>query len=292
MKVLVIIVTFNGIRWIRKCLSSVKEYDTFVIDNGSTDGTQQLIQSEFPNVIFRQNGKNLGFGMANNIGMKYAITNGYDYVYLMNQDAWVLPDTINTLISTIQNHPDYGILSPMQMQDGLDHFDTTFLGNTCSWKSTSTFLEDLYHGKRADVYEVSFVMAAHWLVSAECIRKVGLFSPTFLQYGEDYNYLNRLLFHGMKVGIVPEAVAVHDRGERKVSKKMEQYHLYINAIRDLSAIYKTPNPLRQIMWSTLKGIILYSVADTVKYFFWIMRDYQKIKRNQEESRNKGAFLSN
>ena len=74
---LVIIVTYNAMKWVDRCFDSLIDStypnDVFVVDNGSTDGTQDYIKSKYPNVIFVQSGENLGFGKANNLGFKYAI---------------------------------------------------------------------------------------------------------------------------------------------------------------------------------------------------------------------------
>lgn len=293
MKILVIIVTFNGIRWIRKCLSSVKEYDTFVIDNGSTDGTQQLIQSEFPNVLFQQNEKNIGFGMANNIGMKYAITNGYDYVYLMNQDAWVLPNTIETLVKTSAKHPEFGILSPMQMQDGLNHFDSIFGMKVLTWESSKQLMEDWFHSRKGDLYEVPFVMAAHWLITSQCIKRVGIFSPSFPHYGEDDNYIDRARFHGFKTGIVPAAKAVHDRVEYNEWSKPKQIYInnYIIPLKKLSNINNSENPWLVILKNAFTYPFLFKSLKPIGYLFRLLKEYPTIKRNRELSKQQGMFLN-
>lgn len=93
----VIIVTYNGEKWIDKCLSSVYKstipLTTIVIDNKSSDNTVQYIKTNFPMVILFEYQNNLGFGKANNIGIEYALKNNADYIYLLNQDAWVDPNT-------------------------------------------------------------------------------------------------------------------------------------------------------------------------------------------------------
>ena len=76
-KVLVIVVTYNGFYWIKRCLDSLKEsilqVDCITIDNGSTDGTQRFILENYSFVKFIQNKENNGFGSANNIGLEYAL---------------------------------------------------------------------------------------------------------------------------------------------------------------------------------------------------------------------------
>ena len=92
-QLLVIIVNYNGMKWLERCLSSLTSStvpsDVYIVDNGSTDGSQDYIRSNFKDAIFVQSEENLGFGKANNIGLQYAYEKGYEYVYLLNQDAWV-----------------------------------------------------------------------------------------------------------------------------------------------------------------------------------------------------------
>ena len=79
-RVLVIVVTYNAMRWIDRCLGSLlaskPKPDVFVVDNASTDGTPDYLSSNFNDVIVNKPGRNLGFGQANNIGLKYALENG------------------------------------------------------------------------------------------------------------------------------------------------------------------------------------------------------------------------
>ena len=100
-KILVIVVTYNGMKWVDRCLGSLSKskipVDVIVIDNGSTDGTPDYIAEYFPEMKIVATGENHGFGRANNIGFRHAMKNGYEYVYLLNQDAWVFPDTFGIL---------------------------------------------------------------------------------------------------------------------------------------------------------------------------------------------------
>lgn len=209
-EILVIIVTYNGRQWTDRCLGSLRTsevpVDVVVVDNGSSDGSIEYIRSAFPEVKVICTGKNLGFGQANNIGFKMALDDGYGYVYLLNQDAWIEPDTIRKLKDAWQS--GFGILSPIQ-RDADGNPDANF------WKKCGTFVEN---AAGRTIVEVPFVMAAHWLINRDTLIKVGGFSPVFHQYGEDDNYIDRLHYHGLKVGVVCNASAVHDRGERSLDR--------------------------------------------------------------------------
>lgn len=102
MKISIIIVTYNAMPWIDRCIGSVygePRTTVIVIDNHSTDGTVERVKTRFPHCIVFENKTNLGFGQANNTGIKYAMEQGCDYVYLLNQDAWVEPDALQTMTS-------------------------------------------------------------------------------------------------------------------------------------------------------------------------------------------------
>ncbi|MFI3268186.1 MAG: glycosyltransferase family 2 protein [Rikenellaceae bacterium] len=227
MNILTIIVTYNGLKWMKRCLDSIASssvsIDAYIIDNGSNDGTQEFIKNNYPQYLLKQNDNNAGFGAANNIGLNYAVEHGYDYVYLLNQDAWVESNTIETLIKINQKYPQYGILSPLQtnaegnkLDDGFAYYAPT---------KDNTLVSDALIGQLNEVYPVDFIMAAHWLISKECLTKVGGFSPLFYHYGEDNDYINRVKYHDFKVGIVTSVKAIHDRERRKLSQRTELFIL-------------------------------------------------------------------
>ena len=130
MKILVIVVTFNGLKWLERCLGSVRASETpadlYVWDNDSTDGSADWVQGHFPEAKLVRSADNLGFAEANNMGMRYALDKGYDYVYLLNQDAWLEPSTLGTLVAASEAHPDYAVLSPLQMTGGFQTLDKQF----------------------------------------------------------------------------------------------------------------------------------------------------------------------
>jgi GT2 family glycosyltransferase len=216
LQVLVIIVTYNGEKWIEACLNclskSAREASVMIIDNASTDNTKKIIKDKFPSFQLIEEEDNLGFGQANNIGMKYAVQNGFDYVFLLNQDAYVSPDTISVLASIHEKHPEFGIISPLQL-DGkgkaLDELFRRFIVNNYP----EDFVQKIesHSGDVPEVFPVRFVNAAAWFISKECLQKVGLFHPLFYHYGEDNNYCSRSQYHGFKAGITPLAAVCHDK---------------------------------------------------------------------------------
>lgn len=218
MKIYVVIVIYNGMKWIDKCLSSVLRgvgnIHLIVIDNGSTDGSREKIVSGYPGVRFITTDTNLGFGGANNLGMSIAIEEKADYVFLLNQDAWVEPDTIEGLVEIAAGDSRYGVISPVHLNGSYTGLDLNF-SNYVIPEKCPEFYSDLYMGKRKEIYEVDFVNAAAWLIPVRCLKTVGLFEPMFFLYGEDNNYLQRVRAHQFKIGVTPAYTICHDREIRK-----------------------------------------------------------------------------
>ncbi|MBO4340670.1 MAG: glycosyltransferase family 2 protein [Bacteroidales bacterium] len=247
-KVLVILVTHNGMHWLPRCLASVAPSgnnaispdgqvltDVYVVDNDSTDGSADWIQANYSSVKLVRSADNLGFTKANNLGMDWAVSHGYDYVYLLNQDAWLEEGTIDKLVAAAEAHQEYAVLSPLQMTDGFKELDRLF-------KKDKT------------------PPAAHWLMRVDAIKQVGKFSELFPYYGQDDDWCNRARYHGWTIGIVPQARAVHDRAQRKESKERVIDRNY--RVGSLIRLCDINHPL----WERFLFVCLFTLVKAVKYF--------------------------
>ena len=214
MKTLAIVISYNFMPWIDRCLPSLlqgtQSTDILVIDNASKDETVAHVREHYPQVRLIRNNHNLGFGAANNIGMKIALDEGYDGVLLINQDAWLAPDALQQLVEVSLQHPEYGIISPKHLTGDGSKMDPGF----------ASYIDN----------GGSFINAALWYIPMSVIRKVGMFAPLFYHYGEDKDYVNRIHYHGYQIGYVPTALGYHDRAERPFNRSLflrteRVYHL-------------------------------------------------------------------
>ena len=232
MKVFTIIVTYNGLKWIDKCISSVLEQSTVVIvDNNSSDGTSKIITEKFPEVVLLPQDKNRGFGIANNIGISYGLKNGADAVFLLNQDAYVGKDCIENLVKISKIKTDYGIISPLHFNGNGNALDDSFQ----KLAYMSPLISDLITKQYSkDIYDFKFINAAAWFIPKDVFLKVGGFDPMFFMYGEDDNFSQRVLYHGFKVGVIPSAEIFHDTSNTNYelgSYGSEKYYTqFINSI--------------------------------------------------------------
>lgn len=245
-RVLVVIVTYNGLAWLDRCLGSLRRsqlpLEVVVIDNGSTDGTPAAIADRFPEVQLIQPGENLGFGKGNNLGLTQALQEGYDYAFLLNQDAWIEPDTVAHLVAVQQQHPSYGVLSPMHLDGNGNALDRLFADYVVPRQCPDLY-SDLYVRPHdlAPVYAAQFANAAAWLLSRACLETVGGFDPIFPHYGEDVDYLNRVRYHGVGIGICPAVTICHDRDTSRAISA-EQTPAKFRHLAYVKALARLKNP--------------------------------------------------
>ena len=262
-KVSCIIVTYNAMRWAERCFNSLRQSSVpvrcIVIDNGSTDGTQEYIKTHFPEVEFIQSEDNLGFGKANNIGVEKAYKEGSEFFYLMNQDAWLYPDSIEKLLVVYNDYPaqkEIGILSPMHINGTEKQLDI-FLDKYIAINFEKTrLISDLYFQNLKPFYEVKFINAAHWFIPRHTIETVGGFNPYFFHYGEDVEYANRVHFHQKKIFLVPGSKVIHD-GKQSLSK------VDYNKYEDLSVETNILNPNLQNAFQREKKALKQSIFKNV-----------------------------
>ncbi|MCH5311707.1 MAG: glycosyltransferase, partial [Prevotella sp.] len=113
--------------WINCCLSSLRDSTIktipIVVDNCSTDGTREFAPTQYPEVVWLPQNKNLGFGQANNIGIRYALENNADYVLLLNQDASLHKEAIRYMLEASDGT---SLISPLHLNGKGSGFDNIF----------------------------------------------------------------------------------------------------------------------------------------------------------------------
>lgn len=209
----VIIVTFNGEIWIEKCLESIFQSSVklipIVIDNNSLDKTTHIIKIRFPDVILIKQKQNIGFGAANNIGISYAMSLEADFVLLLNQDVYLYSNTVEKLFISYASMKDAAILSPIHLNGKATSLDINF-ERYLKFSSINILFDSLI-GELKNQYEISFVNAAAWFIPRKTIEKIGYFDQLFYHYSEDKNYAQRIIYHKLKMLIVPGSFILHDR---------------------------------------------------------------------------------
>ena len=217
----VVVVTYNALPWIERCLESVRAYETIVVDHGSTDGTLELVRRRFPHVRLIEEG-NTGLGAGSNTGMRVA---SGDYFLLLNSDAWAVGDAVERLVAFAEEHPEAAVVGPKLLNpDG--SLQRSVRGFPTLWRLTTEyfFLRKLAPGSRAlnafyasrfphdEVREAEFLMGACLLVRREAADTVGLFDEDFFMFSEETDWCYRFRQAGWTVLFFPGAEFVHVGG--------------------------------------------------------------------------------
>jgi hypothetical protein len=223
----VILVNWNTRDLLRTCLASVREHlpplthEIIVVDNGSGDGSGEMVAREFAEVQLVQNGENLGFGRANNVGMQAARG---EFLLLLNTDACLVDDGLHTLVAELRRRPEVGLAGPRlvgpngALQASAHRFVT--LGRLAMEELGLYKL--LPHRRVAEMFlggywghagerVVDWVSGACMLVRREVFEQTGGFDPTIFLYGEDEEWCERVRRAGWSVLFSPVATVLHLR---------------------------------------------------------------------------------
>ena len=292
-KVLVIIVTYNGEKWIAKVLDNLLNFPDNIsilcIDNCSSDQTVFLIEkflnaSPLGRIRLIKLNKNLGFGKANNIGMFFALRFGYNYICLLNQDAWFIKGSPEDLLHLCNKYPDYGIVSPIHFNGSGSRLDDLFFSYI---NKSQDFFLDSFSSCLKELYTVQFVNAAAWFMSTNMLRIVGGFDPIFIHYGEDNDFIVRMKYHGFLCGVTPNVYICHDRKcDIKTLKSFYRiygYYLYLLKRIDWSFKYATAFVFKDLFDKITSAVLFREFEISKKYLSVLVRlffNLNKIKKSR------------
>lgn len=198
----IIIVSWNGKKWLKGCFDSLarqtfKNFEIVFVDNNSTDGTQDYIQKYYPEVRIVQNHQNLGFGVANNIGVKKSKG---EILFLLNNDTKVFPNTLEKLLE-YKNRTRANIIGPRLLNE--DRKDLLEGGY-----SQMDILG--YSGRSPN--KLFYVGGSALMISKKDFNKIGGFDEKYFMYGEESDFCWRALLYGMTVGVCEETKTIHFGG--------------------------------------------------------------------------------
>ena len=220
--VYIIVLNYNTADDTIACLKSIKEiayqnYKVVVIDNASTDNSENKIThylKDFSTYSYIQTGYNGGYGYGNNIGIKYALRDGAEYLLILNNDTVVTTDFLKPMIDVAKNDKTIGIVSGKIYQFD-DPNRIWFYGgsfNKCRGRV------EHYHFNTLDVGQgisqtVTFISGCMWLIPRDVFLKVGYINEEYFMYVEDVDFSQRVIDAGYRLEVVSESIIYH-----KISK--------------------------------------------------------------------------
>jgi GT2 family glycosyltransferase len=264
-EVTTIILNWNNVSDTLACLGSIATMDypkhrVIVVDNGSTDDSVAIIAANYPEVTILETGENLGYTGGNNRGIEYALKDGCDYVWLLNDDVTVAPDSLSALISVAVAEPKAGLLGPKVYMREDPQRVLSAGGEFCdNWHPRHRGIGELDQGQFDRMVEVDYLSGCALLVSRRLIERAGGLDNDFFAYHEDIEWCYRGRQAGFQVLFVPQARVWHPDTLRRdadsalvtyyISRNqllfMAKHHLGVGALARCLATYA----LRVVNWS-------------------------------------------
>lgn len=242
MDVSIILVNYNTKELTKDCIKSVYEktdgieYDIWVVDNASSDGSVKMIKEEFPDVKLIESPENLGFGRANNIAIKQSDAK---YCFLLNTDTVLVNNAVKILFNFMEKHENYDVggcggqlyNADMTLQDSVGEFDTLdklrkkafginfqellyrykHIFKTKVLKHKESLKEDKPYALESN-YNPDFIIGANLLLRKFALDQVGAFDEKFFMFGEEAELCFRLKKNGYRIKFVPESSIIHFGG--------------------------------------------------------------------------------
>jgi len=234
MDISIVIVGWNSKPYLEECLESLsaappsRSMEVIVVDNASTDGSADMVESRFPQVKLIRSADNLGFAKANNLGIEQSRGR---YVGLVNPDVKVLPGCLDALADYLDKNPGVGNVGPrilnsdMTLQSSCRRFPTLW-NNLCSATGLASAFKNnrLLSGEHMLFFPhdrtlpVDVLVGCFWLLRREATEDIGLLDDGFFMYGEDVDWCRRCWQAGWQIVFFPGAEAIHHRGTSSASQ--------------------------------------------------------------------------
>lgn len=272
-KVAIIILNYNGWADTIECINSLKKsksenFKVIIIDNGSEDGSPEIIKRSFPEYTFIQFKKNLGFAKANNAGIDYVLKNDLaEYILLLNNDTILQENFIETLYQDIQKNKNYGIIGVKIFQYPLNKIDYNG-GKFLRWICREKHIRKEYYGE-PEIKQTEFVTGCCMLIKKEVFDDIGKFDEKYFMYCEDMDFCLRAMKSKIKLGVATRVKLWHKGGINKNTS----VNLFHGARSRVILARKWLNSYQRIVFYTY-----FYITRMLKIIIWILTgNFKRVK---------------
>jgi GT2 family glycosyltransferase len=210
------VLCYNGVALTLECLKSLRcldyvSVDILIVDNASRDDTPAAVRAQFPEVMVVETGANLGFAAGNNVGLRYALEQSYDYALLLNNDTEVAPDFLDRLVRAAEADPAIGAIGPTIYYH--ERWDLIWsAGGVIDWRHGRSAMRGIGEpdrGQYRDAADVDFVSGCALLCRCAALERAGLLDERFFIYYEETEWCVRAARAGFRIVHLPTARIWH-----------------------------------------------------------------------------------
>jgi GT2 family glycosyltransferase len=236
-----LVVTWNRQNDVLDCIKSLTQSDytclrVYVVDNGSTDNTSDLVSKYFPSVVLIRSDRNLGFADGNNLGLDRILDDGTDAVFFLNDDAVVAHDTLKKLVPFLCDD-GVGIVCPKILVYGAD--DVIWAAGGIVDSKTGIARQRYYGekdlGQADEQTDVDYAVGCAMLVKSEVIRNVGKLDSRYYMYYEEAEWCRRIRNNGYRIVYVPTSKVWHKVSIGETGRNNAPYYFSRNRLLYLRA---------------------------------------------------------
>lgn len=224
-----ILLNWNSYHHTQNCLHSLQQtagegFDVIVVDNGSEENPASRLNKDFPKVHLIRNSENKGFSAGNNVGINYALSQGYEYIMLLNNDVFVEPSSIDVLIAYMDQHPEVGVVQSL-IYNHPDRSKIWNAGGRFNRLTGTPVSVRKFDGIEVPL-EVDWVTGCTFFTRSSLFKQVGLLNEKYFAYYEDVDLSFRIKAAGFKLIFHPQSVIYHfTGGSSRTSKKGKEGYL-------------------------------------------------------------------
>jgi len=212
-KVHIVILNWDGQEVLRECIDSIEKmeytnYEIIVVDNGSSDGSQNMVRDVFPSAHMIINKTNVGVAEGQNIGMRYAVNCGAEYILITNNDVTFDKRCLTELMEVAESDNRIGIIGPKIYYSEMPN-KIWQAGRYLNWNKGTCIIEgnEIDIGQYDEQKEVDFLGVI--LIRKNVLEKIGLYQANFFAYWEDTDFCVRAHKAGFKIVYAPKAKIWH-----------------------------------------------------------------------------------
>jgi len=234
----IVIVSYNVKNLLKECLESIYrttkqiQFEVYIVDNHSSDGTIQMIQRDFPTVKLIRNKENIGFAKANNLAFRKSKGK---YLLMLNPDTRILQNSFQKMINAFEKDTRIGVVGCKMLNP-----DGTLQPSCYDFPTLREIFGMYFIGSRIfgglkkfdynKMQEVDFVRGAFLTLNRKCLEEVGLLDENIFMFGEETDLCYRIKQSGWKVMYMPDTVIIHHKGK---STEQISDNMYLQRIRSL-----------------------------------------------------------
>lgn len=257
-QVYAIVVNYNGYADTIECLQSLKEQTQvdcrpLVVDNASTNNSVARIKAAHPDVEVVVTKKNLGFAGGNNVGIKHALAQGCDYLFLVNNDTTMEPDCLQQLLWCAYQDPNAGIITP-SIYYYSDKNRPWFTGSSFDPATFSTqhSHEDLKAQKHTAPFHIPWTTGCAMFIPSSRMLKAKGFDARYFCYWEDVDLSFKIKQQGAYCVLCPTSVLYHKISTTANTQGKKPYYYYSRNYLLFASKYGQMNNKRRWLFECAK----------------------------------------